>query len=689
MFKSFRDWLGQKAGSGGIVGGVINSFNRAYQSLSYTARNWLKLKNDTARLDPLEKIANDVASIDLRHVDAQGNEIMDSPVIELLKKPSPGIPGTEWLDGTNLRKLTEIYTDLTGEAFWIIERGYRNKVVGIVPIPPTWVMSIPTKDKEFYEVAMLGSMGNVVRVNTKDMIYFKTPDIQDPFGRGRGYSSTIGDEIEVDSLAANHQKYVFYNNARPDMFISIDGASDTQLKDYRDQMTARFRGPKNVRKPLVANGRIQITTLEQSLKDLDMIEGRKYIRDSVMEHYFMPKEIMGINENSNRATITAAQGLYDKNALEWRIKFFVSVLNTQLIPFLAPGTKLEYVPFVTEDKEFISDQAMKEWESGLITRDMYMAKTGQEPFGGPFGNQVKSKISDIYITATTEENEPDIPQDEVVLNIVEEEKKVISIKSYPRQLKSEQLEEFKKNHWKQIDTTAESLEAPMVRDLKRFFQDQQDRFTQAFTNLNKSATDYENEEAVDEFFNIEESLALYAVLRPHWVQGEREGYTIANDTFDLAISWDVVRPEAIKNVETWGVEHAKYMNDTTRDSLKKEIEDGLREGESIPQIRKRISGVYAIAKDSRATNIARTETHNAVINGTFVSYGKAGVQRKQWLTTYDGRERASHGAIGGQVRNMNEPFITGSGNELMHPGDPNGPVEEVAQCRCALLPVFE
>lgn len=688
MFKTFRNWLGSKAGSNGIIGGVINTFNRAYQSLSYTARNWLKLKNDTARLDPLEKIANDVASIQLRHVDAQGNEIIDSPIIEMLKSPSPGIPGTEWLDGTNLRKLTEIYTDLTGEAFWILERGARNKIIGMVPIPPTWVMSVPSGNNDYYDVAMLGSMGNVVRVDSKDMIYFKTPDITDPFGRGRGYSSTIGDEIEVDNLAANHQKYVFYNNARPDMFVSIDGASDTQIKDYRSQLTARFRGPKNVRKPLVANGRIQITTLEQSLKDLEMIEGRKYIRDSVMEHYFMPKEIMGINENSNRATITAAQSLYDKNALEWRIKFFVSVLNTQLIPLVAPGTKLEYVPFITEDKEFIAEQAMKEWESGLITRDMYMAKTGQEPFGNDFGNQVKSKISDIFIMASQEEKEEQINGDEVVLDIIEESSPVISIKNTPRQFIGKQLEEFKKAHWKQIDATATSLEEPMVRDLKRFFQDQQDRFTQMFTSLNKSATDYENEEAINTFFSLEETTAMYAVLRPHWVQGEREGFTIANDTFDLGISWDIVRPEAIDNVETWGVEHAKYMNETTRDSLKKEIADGLREGESIPQIRKRISSVYEIAKTSRATNIARTETHNAVVNGTFITYKKAGVQRKQWLTTYDGRERASHGAMGGQVQIITQPFITGAGNELMHPGDPNGPVEEVAQCRCALLPEF-
>ena len=38
-----------------------------------------------------------------------------------------------------------------------------------------------------------------------------------------------------------------------------------------------------------------------------MIQGRIFIRDAVLEHFGVPREIMGITESSNRATSEAAQ----------------------------------------------------------------------------------------------------------------------------------------------------------------------------------------------------------------------------------------------------------------------------------------------------------------------------------------------------------------------------------------------
>ena len=60
-----------------------------------------------------------------------------------------------------------------------------------------------------------------------------------------------------------------------------------------------------------------------------------------------------------------------------------------------------------------------------------------------------------------------------------------------------------------------------------------------------------------------------------------------------------------------------------------------------------------------------------------------------WRTTHDKRTRESHKAMDGQVRKMGEMFITGDGNELEFPGDPNGPAEEVINCRCWLEPSID
>ena len=59
--------------------------------------------------------------------------------------------------------------------------------------------------------------------------------------------------------------------------------------------------------------------------------------------------------------------------------------------------------------------------------------------------------------------------------------------------------------------------------------------------------------------------------------------------------------------------------------------------------------------------------------------------RREWNTAIDERVRDSHSPMSGQeVEGVNQPFISGLGNELLHPGDPGAPAEDTVQCRCAV-----
>lgn len=89
----------------------------------------------------------------------------------------------------------------------------------------------------------------------------------------------------------------------------------------------------------------------------------------------------------------------------------------------------------------------------------------------------------------------------------------------------------------------------------------------------------------------------------------------------------------------------------------------------------------------RRENIARTETTRAAGVGSHTLFSGWGAEGHEWLTAMDGRQRDTHGAANGQVVPMNEPFTVG-GYQMMHPGDPNAPAEEVCECRCAELPVL-
>jgi hypothetical protein len=67
-------------------------------------------------------------------------------------------------------------------------------------------------------------------------------------------------------------------------------------------------------------------------------------------------------------------------------------------------------------------------------------------------------------------------------------------------------------------------------------------------------------------------------------------------------------------------------------------------------------------------------------------YSQSGTSTQMWQTMEDEKVRDSHAAMDGQTVNAGESFISGLGNQLAYPGDPSGPPEDVANCRCVIVP---
>lgn len=94
----------------------------------------------------------------------------------------------------------------------------------------------------------------------------------------------------------------------------------------------------------------------------------------------------------------------------------------------------------------------------------------------------------------------------------------------------------------------------------------------------------------------------------------------------------------------------------------------------------------------RSEVIARTEALQAAHEGTEEMFDqaiengniRADQLQARWHTRQDGRQRDSHDAMAGQTRPHGEPFVSGEGNLIRYPGDPQAPAEERIQCRCAV-----
>lgn len=142
-------------------------------------------------------------------------------------------------------------------------------------------------------------------------------------------------------------------------------------------------------------------------------------------------------------------------------------------------------------------------------------------------------------------------------------------------------------------------------------------------------------------------------------------------------------------VRIYGAVKVSQISRTTIRQLQAIISDatdqGLSERETARLIRERAPSLSA----SRAQTIARTETHAAANYAVMQAFESTGIEaRREWVAATDERTREDHLEANGQIVGLREPFTVGN-SQLMYPGDPAGDPENVINCRCAVVFVFD
>ena len=226
------------------------------------------------------------------------------------------------------------------------------------------------------------------------------------------------------------------------------------------------------------------------------------------------------------------------------------------------------------------------------------------------------------------------------------------------------------------DVLAKKKAAAVLRDDQ--YKNMIDAVTDRIANVNQLAADYVNGQMPKIYgYNYN------GVLKE--VQGEAEGAGISGIAFNMIDDATVNR--MIREGE---IKLPKRKIDVPKDkqwnkkAITAQMMQGIIQGESIPQMSKRLREVTDMDKNASIRN-ARTMTTEAENGGRLDSMHEAeslGLEyEKTWMSTHDERTRESHARMDGETVPLDEPFSNG----LMYPADPSGPPEEVYNCRCSLV----
>ena len=682
------------------------------QAPSMASRDLLALYHSNPRLDGVRIIANKCASTELflynrkdyRQNKSKAEVISEHEIYELLDNPCPS---DRDLTGWTIRYFVFACYTLVGEAYLLKVRD-RNKVVALQPVAPSWVVTKPTVTSKYWEIYPFGTAGgNSIVVPVEDVICFKDIDLNDPYGRGRGTSETIGDEVQSDEYASKYAKNLFFNDATPSAIIYAPNGNKDTADQIKKTWLEKMAGVFHAKEPMVLTGEgAKFEKISQSPTELDFVESRKFLRDAALQQYHIPPEIVGIIENSNRATIDSAFYLLNKNVLSDYLRMYERVINSQLLWEDFDKEKkliLHHENTIEEDVDLKLRIANDGLARGVLTVNDWRSAMGYEK---------DERGGDVYLRSFSQIEKPfnsepiELPDEEPASENVELPDTELNIEDYESKkkeyekkhliLKSEKDKERRVAIWKTFDARARSIEEPFRKSMAKAFTKQNELVNAEIKKAMKENKDVGT--AIENLYSNQMDEALKHTLAGAFFNGltvgAEHGNALLNKKSVKEIS-DNVRRIFSMWVDNYGLELAKDINDTTKKKLKKVLTEAIEEGDSIAEQTKKLIAasdeMFAEDEKWRAELIARTESCSTMNAGANELYKSEGVQMKEWVSVQDDRTRDSHLMMDGVVVPITEKFDVPpsentEGAYMDYAGDPTAPAGQVVNCRCTVAP---
>lgn len=328
---------------------------------------------------------------------AESEGLEDHPIINLFADPNPVLTALE------VSMLKTAFEYVGGESFMIMEASPPGKVPNILwPFPPHWCIATPTKDRP--EFHFNNSLGFDEWIPMERVLWQHGLNLTNPYGRAKGIYQTMEDELSSYENASALVNYQFYNRNRPDFIMSLEGASDDQVVAMEDRVTGKFQGIAQMFRSLITNAKLKVEKIPSDFVHSQLIELLAFMRDVQLQVPGVPPEAMGIVENSNRATITAAMSIFMEGVVVPILEKEREFYQKHLVPIFDDRIILDYDNPVPEDKDF----ALAAMNGGkvIVQVNEPRALVGLRPLEKEEGGELWMVPAGISLKEKLEEAEP-------------------------------------------------------------------------------------------------------------------------------------------------------------------------------------------------------------------------------------------------------------------------------------------
>lgn len=719
----------------GLFGGLLNfpvppekkasEFLNAYSTWIYSAVTKIarELSNVNLRLYKKKYIRNKL----------EIEEVTEHEALSLLYNVN------EFTTKTILFEITQTYLELTGEAAWLLLRdNITKKPNEIWVLRPDWISVKPSKDFIDYYIYRVGGALtadgtgiNEIKIPKEDLIFFKYSNPINPY-RGLGVVKAGASVIDIDTFSDDFNRTFFYNSALPSLFFTTDQKlGREEIERFYEMWRSKFQGRLNSHKVAFLGGGLEPKPIGGNIRDLEFLEGKKFLRDEILAMFHVSKANIGIVEDVNRANQEATDNRFAKTVLKPRMVSLIAYLNEfYLRNWENEDLFFDFDDPVSEDPELklkLYENALK---NGWMSINEVREKENLEPIDGgdiiylPFSLQpigedrvepntlqrifkLGKSPEPIFLKAKRKINKYkfNLPIPPKRLKTIREEqikdgirpmvyKMVANLMKLQTDIKKkDKKDEMKEGFWRSMVAKTDVLEQKMKTHLVALWDDQETKVKNNIADYYKKSIKIKT--LSDFLFDENEENGIWIRIFKPFVRNTVEDK--AREIFDFLGEPRQLNTHTVaakRFLEKQGLLFISQVNSTTIERLRKTLGEGLLKGEGIDKLSERVTEIYNTADENRAELIARTEVLQATNFATEEAYKQSGIVKgKEWLTAIDERTCSYCNEMDGKVIELTKNYYEDGDNITTEEGtfEVNKNISYPPlhpNCRCTLIPVL-
>jgi len=298
-------------------------------------------------------------------------QVMNGPYVDLLRNVN------DFTNSYDLKKLTSLYLDLTGDCYWALIRNRLGIPVNIWVLPSEYTKPIP--DRNIFIKGYKYKRGTTEIIYPReDVVHFRYAT---PLNQFVGMAPLVAvlDAYNLRQYMINFEQQMFRTGGNHKVILTTKGSP---TKPEAERIKERYKNTEEAGIAVFGGDSFEFFEPQSiNARDMGYREGLSWSRDDISAAYHVPKSMLTADD-VNLATATAQKHYLAEHATEPQVIQIDEKMNEQLSPQFNENQFALFDDPVPANREEAREDRKVNLELGVTTRAEERSQMGLDLIEG-------------------------------------------------------------------------------------------------------------------------------------------------------------------------------------------------------------------------------------------------------------------------------------------------------------------